>query len=215
MGLSLETKTPGGGDQAFRWLLHTSGTTLATGFQVSLGDGTDTPLYLGTGVIGVKNAGGYLVTLNNTATSNTSRDVAKLKEETVITLATATTNSTVTATAITGASFQPEANSSYAVRLVLFAKSAAITTGVRLTIAGSGSSLTLVEAGTSQLINSLPGNYTPTAAPVANQYFGIVLEGVLTTGASVATPITLSLYSEVATSQVEIGPGSLLMFKKL
>lgn len=215
MGLSLETKTPGGADEAFRWLLHSSGTSLATGFQVALGDGTDTPLYLGTGVIGVKNAGGYLTQLSSSATSNTSRDLAKVKEETIISLASATTNSTVTAAAVTGASFQPEANSSYAVKFVLFAKSAATTTGVRLTVAGSGSGLTLVEVGGSALLSGLPANYSPTSAPVANQYFSIVLEGVLTTGASVTTPITLSLFSEVAASQVEIGAGSLLCFKKL
>jgi len=215
MGLSLENKTPGGSDQSFKWLLHTGGTTLATGFQVSLGDGTDTPLYLATGVIGVKNAGGYLTTLSSSTTSNTSRDLAKVKEETIISLATATTNSTVTAVAVTGASFQPEANSSYAVKMVLFAKSLSTAVGVRLTVAGSGTGLTLVEVGGSALLSGLPASYSPTSAPVANQYFAIVLEGILITGSSVSTPITLSVFSEVAASQVEIGAGSLLMFKKL
>ena len=59
MGLSLAAKTAGGTDAAFEWLLHGSGTTLATGFAVSLGEGTDTNLWLDDAGIGTRNGAGF------------------------------------------------------------------------------------------------------------------------------------------------------------
>lgn len=68
MATNLATKTPGGTDEAFKWLLHSSGVGLSTGYQVGQGDGNDTMLYLDLDGIGVKTPGGSISKIRTVAT---------------------------------------------------------------------------------------------------------------------------------------------------
>jgi hypothetical protein len=220
MGLSLATKKLGGSDQAFAWLLHMSGTSLATGAQVSLGDGNDTPLYLSSTGVGIKSAGGFVATIVSQATAartvNLEDYAGSLYPEKRVYLATTKTVTSTTPSAISSFSFTPEINATYEVILELLATSAATTTGVQLTLTGpaSGAACTLVQDNAPFSITSIGGQYAATSSPVATTAFGIVLRGILTTGSVVSADIGLSLNTEVNASQVQILAGSKMTFRR-
>jgi hypothetical protein len=220
MGLSLATKKLGGTDQAFAWLLHMSGTSLATGGQVSLGNGNDSPLYLSSTGVGIKSAGGFVATIISQATAARTVNLAdytgSLYPETRIYLAATKTVSSTTASAIASFGFTPEINATYEIILELIATSVATTTGVQLTVTGpaSGATLTLVQDNTALSVEAIGGSYSPTSAPVATTPFGIVLRGILTTGGTVSADFGLSLKSEVAASQVQILAGSKMTVRR-
>jgi hypothetical protein len=220
MGLSLATKKLGGTDQAFAWLLHMSGTTLATGGQVSLGNGNESPLYLSTTGVGIKSAGGFVATLVSQATAartvNLEDYAGSLYPEKRVYLGTTKAWTTTTPSAIPSFGFTPEINATYEVILELLAISAATTTGVQLTLTGpaSGAAITLVQDNAPLSINAIGGTYAATSSPVANTAFGIVLRGILTTGSAVSADIGLSMNSEVNASQVQILAGSKMTFRR-
>jgi hypothetical protein len=220
MGLSLATKKLGGTDQAFAWLLHMSGTTLATGGQVSLGNGNESPLYLSTTGVGIKSAGGFVATLVSQATAartvNLEDYAGSLYPEKRVYLGTTKAWTTTTPSAIPSFGFTPETNATYEVILELLAISAATTTGVQLTLTGpaSGAAITLVQDNAPLSINAIGGTYAATSSPVANTAFGIVLRGILTTGSAVSADIGLSMNSEVNASQVQILAGSKMTFRR-
>lgn len=220
MGLSLATKKLGGTDQAFAWLLHMSGTTLAVGGQVSLGNGNDTPLYLSSTGVGIKSAGGFVVTIVSQATAARTVNLAdyagSLYPETRLYLATTKTVSSTTADPIASFGFTPEINATYEVVLELIATSAATTTGVQLVVTGPavGASLTLVQDNTALSVVAIGGTYAATSSPVATTPFGIVLRGIFSTGGAVSADFGLSLKSEVNASQVQILAGSKMTVRR-
>ena len=70
MATNLTTHTSGGTDQGCTWLLHTSGTALATGARIGDGSGADSCLWLSTSGIGVVNpSGGFMHTIVSSATA--------------------------------------------------------------------------------------------------------------------------------------------------
>jgi hypothetical protein len=220
MGLSLATKKLGGTDQAFAWLLHMSGTTLATGGQVSLGNGNESPLYLSATGVGIKSAGGFVATLVSQATAartvNLEDFAGSLYPEKRVYLGTTKASTSTTPSAIASFGFTPEINATYEVILELLATSAATTTGVQLTLTGpaSGAAITLVQDNAPLSINAIGGTYAATSSPVATTAFGIVLRGILTTGSAVSADIGLSLATEINASQVQILAGSKMTFRR-
>jgi len=220
MGLSLATKKLGGTDQAFAWLLHMSGTTLATGGQVSLGNGNESPLYLSSTGVGIKSAGGFVATLVSQATAartvNLEDYAGSLYPEKRVYLGTTKTVTSTTPSAIASFGFTPEINATYEVILELLATSAATTTGVQVTLTGpaSGAAVTLVQDNAPLSITAIGGTYAATSSPVATTAFGIVLRGILTTGSAVSADIGLSLATEINASQVQILAGSKMTFRR-
>lgn len=157
MGTSLASKTIGGGDQAFKWYLHTSGTALASTPRISNGNGDDTGLVVGVNTIGIHNSGGFVTTFTGLATADravsfpnaagtvvlgdgsgvtdslafraaTGRTVAKLASD---------SSSTITTFAEIGSfSFTPEASKTYSFHLILRVQSAATTTAAKMRFLG-------------------------------------------------------------------------------
>lgn len=74
MATNLGPFAPGTPDNTFEWLLHSSGGTLSPGFQVGLGDGTNTGLWLDDQGIGIKNPFG-LTRIRTLATDDRSIDI--------------------------------------------------------------------------------------------------------------------------------------------
>jgi hypothetical protein len=76
MGQNLINKSVGGADQSFRWLLHMSGTALAAGGTVSLGDGTDAAMILGRDFVKIRNAAGFSTKLVSSASASRTINLA-------------------------------------------------------------------------------------------------------------------------------------------
>ena len=220
MGLSLAAKKLGGSDQAFAWLLHMSGTSLATGGMVSQGNGNDSMLYLSSTGVGIKSAGGFVATIVSQATATRTVNLADyagaLYPETRIYLGSTKSVSSTTADPIASFGFTPEINATYEIILELIATAAATTTGVQLTVTGPavGAGLTLVQDNAALSVVAIGGSYSPTSSPVATTPFGIVLRGIFTTGGAVSADFGLSLKSEVAASQVQILAGSKMTVRR-
>ena len=157
MGTSLASKTIGGGDQAFKWYLHTSGTALASTPRISNGNGDDSGLVVGINTVGIHNAGGFVTTFTGLATADravsfpdaagtvvlgngsgvtdslafraaTGRTVAKLASD--------SSSTSVTAAEIGSFSFAPSASKTYAFHLILRVDTAADTTAAVLRLLG-------------------------------------------------------------------------------
>ena len=157
MGTSLASKTIGGGDQAFKWYLHTSGTALASTPRISNGNGDDSGLVVGINTVGIHNAGGFVTTFTGLATADravsfpdaagtvvlgdgsgvtdslafraaTGRTVTKLASD-----SSTTSNS---AAEIGSFSFTPSASKTYAFHLILRVDTAATSTAAVLRLLG-------------------------------------------------------------------------------
>ena len=157
MGTSLASKTIGGGDQAFKWYLHTSGTGLASTPRISNGNGDDTGLVVGVNTVGIHNAGGFVTTFTGLATADravsfpdaagtvvfgdgsgvtdslafraaTGRTVAKLASD--------SSSTSVTAAEIGSFSFTPSASKTYSFQLILRVDTAATSTAAVLRLLG-------------------------------------------------------------------------------
>ena len=157
MGTSLASKTIGGGDQAFKWYLHTSGTALASTPRICNGNGDDSGLVVGINTVGIHNAGGFVTTFTGLATADravsfpdaagtvvlgdgsgvtdslafraaTGRTVAKLASD--------SSSTSVTAAEIGSFSFTPSASKTYSFHLILRVDTAATTTAAVLRLLG-------------------------------------------------------------------------------
>lgn len=228
MGLSLSAKTPGSPDNSFAWLLHNSGTALATGFTVSLGDGTDTLLYLSGTEVGIKGAGGrHALVSAATATrtwslSNTSGTIVPDN----LVLATAdTSNSTTSDIDAVGLSFTPDASGIYEFEAWIICRSAAAATGVQVTVTGPGQvsfpawisrgptnvdSLEVIKYGTA----SNPA-FTGLNMPVLNQDYIVHIKGTFKVTGTPSSAVKVVFKSEVAASSVTIKADSYFRARKL
>ena len=117
------------------------------------------------------------------------------------------TASTTTAVALPTLSFIPVSGAVYEVEIMLVAQSAATTTGVQIVNTGGAGTLVLVDPASAFSITAPAGTYAPTASPVANANFGILLKGFF--AASSTAELTFSVKSEIAASAVIIKADSL------
>jgi len=156
MGTSLASKTIGGGDQAFKWYLHTSGASLGGVTRISNGNGDDTGLLVSGTEIGIHNGSAQTV-LNGLATSAQSIDFPDASGSvvlgngsgvtdslafraatgrTVAKLASDSSSTSQTAAEIGSFSFTPGASKTYSFHLILRVQSAAVDTGLVLRLLG-------------------------------------------------------------------------------
>lgn len=234
--LSLSTKSVGAPDNAYQWYLHSSGQTLASGLQVALGDGTGTGLFIGTFTIGVCGQYGTSV-LGTNATStrpvNLANGTGNLFPALTATLATDTSNSTVTLTTVSGFAVTLEASATYEFELFLVFKSAATTTSPQFRINGPTSQTnyvwfeitgppTVTTLATSLTRASLQGTawgvsyLNATDLPAANTPMLFRVRGICsTTSTTPAANVTLDIASEVASSAITLLAGSTMLFRKL
>jgi hypothetical protein len=123
------------------------------------------------------------------------------------------TAATTTQVAITDLDFTPVSGAVYLLEMALIATSAATTTGVQLVNTGGAGTLVLAEPNTAFSISAIGGTYAATAAPVATNNFGILLQGVFTASSTAA--LQFQVKSEVASSAVAIKAGSVLQITRI
>jgi len=234
MATSLASKSIGAPDNSFAWYLQSGGISLATGFPVALGNGTETQLWLDSSGIGIRSAGGFVSHIESLASAARlvkladAPGVLQPAAQGIITAE--VTNSTTTPEPIAALSLPLEANALYEIEAILLAKSAATTTGVQLRLTGPAAQTdylcyeimhlitnTLLTTNTRrQYFTAFDSNMANLDAPAAASLFPIFLRGIVkTTGTTPASNLGLSFNSEVGASTVTIAAGSLLRAKRL
>jgi hypothetical protein len=212
MATSLSGKSIGAPDNAFAWYLQSGGGTLAAGFPVALGNGTETPLWIDENGIGEVAPTGF---------------IRRITEKV---LATDVSNSTVTAAAVSALEIALVASAVYDFEALLLCKSAATTTGVQVRVTGPSAQTDFVCYDMTQVITNtllttntrrqyftaFDQNMANLDAPAATSLFPVFVRGVIKTTASApATPLGISFQSEVAASAVTIAAGSILRIKRI
>lgn len=120
-------------------LLHSGGVSLATGFPVVLGNGTETPLWMDANGIGWRNAGGFLATLHNDSGADAElrfQFPGKIHPAAVAMLAADWSNATTTLDTIPAFSLDLAASALYRFELVLFISPSSVTAYPRFALAG-------------------------------------------------------------------------------
>jgi len=227
MGQSLSAKTVGPPDNAFSWYMHSGGGTLATGYTMTLGNGDDTLLWLDSAGIGVKNAGGFVSKLRTAATATQIATLTNASGEVFVDLvsrlASDATNSTVTAAAVASFGVNLEASTTYEFELLLILESVLTTTSPRWTLTGPTSETTFVYyevmgAGATNTQYTAWGTAGANVvnAPANNTPYHVKVRGVVkTTATTPATAVGLSIFSEVAASQITLKAESMMTFRKI
>lgn len=231
MGLSLETKTLGGGDAAFEWLLHSSGSSLAGGLRVSLGGGGDTPLGLSADGVRIFAGGGYHHELRSLAGSNRIVELAdaagRVFPATLIRLTADATNDQTSDSEVAGFSFTPEVSSLYEFEGVLLFTSAATTTGAQFKLLGPAEvslvawqALLVISSGFAAAYgvqaNGWGVEFAATSAPAAATVFAVPVRGVFrTTATTPSSTVRLSINSEVGGSEIALKADSWILFRKV
>ncbi|MBK1884096.1 hypothetical protein JIN85_16875 [Luteolibacter pohnpeiensis] len=215
------------------FVLNSGGITLAVGFNVTMGDGTATPLRLTANGVGVTNGGGYTTETRTLATADRVIEYAdgsgKLFPVLSASLATDYSNDTVTAEAVPSFSVAVEAGALYEIDALMILQTALATTGVQISLEGPSAQTSYLSAEVEYFTNSAAGTdgittqlITAFATTVAMNNaattlpFTMRIRGVLKlTGSTPASPVSLTIKSEVGGSEVTIKAGSLLRFVKI
>lgn len=229
MATSLASKSVGPPDNSFTWYLQSGGVSLATGFAVALGDGTETSLWLDADGVGFRNAGGFTNsfrcdgTANQTITFHYTAGTGEIFPELVAVLATDQTNSTVTPATVTGFSITLAASSLYEFEMILLVRTVLATTSPRFVLNGPDSETDFITyevtgiAATNAQYQAFGASISNAVnAPLADTTYAVRIRGMMrTTGTTPASAVTVQLYSEVAASTVSIRSGSVMRFRKL
>ncbi|BCU75980.1 hypothetical protein [Luteolibacter sp. LG18] len=229
MGQDLSTKKPASDEQTFKWLLHNSGDSLATGYRVSLGDGSDLPLWLKTGQIGFYNAGGVLTKFDSAATQTRvvtfqDADGMVFPDTYKIQTADVTVSNTGLSTAIDDLEFTPLANGRYEFEVWAMVQSAATTTGVVISMTGPTVTQFVWEVRGPSTSASAPqiatGNgftvtFNGTAIPAANTPQPLIIRGSFLVTGSPGAPVKVVLNTEVNGSAVKMLTGSYARFRRI
>lgn len=123
------------------------------------------------------------------------------------------TAATTTQVALTELDFTPVSGAVYLLEMALIATSAATTTGVQIVNTGGAGTLVMAEPNSAFSIAAIGGTYAATAAPVATNNFGILLQGVFTASSTAA--LQFQIKSEVAASAVAAKAGSILQITRI
>ena len=238
MATGLSSKQPGGVDQTFRWMLHTSGNSIATGALIGNGNGDDTALKLYFSKIGVVGAT-HEVTIG--FTGGTDRAVTLpdadgellVKEAALgqlginqVKLAADVGVLGTALSAVAGFEFTPEASSTYLIEMYLLIDSTNSGHGIKLQIDGP----------TAQTEHLSYQAVLPFSTTDRNDYyrtdFGyemttgnmaeadtpqlVRVSGILKTTASTpATAVSLQIANENAASTTTIHADSVMTFTKI
>jgi hypothetical protein len=226
--ISLASKSVGPPDNSFQWYLQCGGISLATGFNVGLGSGTETLLWLDANGIGFTNAAGFHTSFRCDATAHQTLSfhytagTGKVYPELMAVLAADASNSTVTPATVGSFSITLAASSVYEFEGVLVFTSAATGTGARFTVQGPSAQTDWVSyeaftpASTGTLISAWGTAFSPGAAPVANTPYACPVRGICkTNGNTPAVAVTLDIFSEIGGSAITLKAGSFLKFRKI
>ena len=231
---SLSSKSIGNPDNAFIWYLHSGGNAtntgaaaLTAGFQVQLGDGAETPLWIGSTGIGIRSGGGFVSKISSQA--NAACDVAIGKGSgTLFPALTAILVSDVIHSSLTPATVDA---SNFKVALVA---STVYNFEISLIVSsafGGGVAPRFVMLGPTQVeyvyyelftndghevipFSAWPGDLNnPTVPPGANMPYFLTVRGVCkTTSTAPVNPVQLQIYSPSAGNAVTLKAGSSIRF---
>jgi len=224
--LSLSTYSVGSPDNSYQWYLHSSGNALSGGFQVALGDGTGTGLWLGSGTIGIVGAGGK-TTIGTQSTGTRAVILADspgtLWPAILATNPTDVANSTVTPATVSGFSVTLEPSATYEFELLLLVKSSNAGVFPRWTLNGPAAQTSYISYVT-EGATATAAVYTAyavagtnaTAPPAINTLYPIRVRGIMqTTSTTPAVPVSLDIFSSTATYAITLCAGSQMRFRKL
>lgn len=228
MGESLASLSWGHSDNAYTRVLNNSGIPLSTGYQVILGDGSETPLYLKTGKIGIKNAAGYVTTF--TCGGTTARDIAiidtdgSLFPENIRFAAANVTNVTTTPAAASNLDFTPLANATYEFEAFLMVQSGSSAIAVRASVDGPAEVTTatwlsvgpynVVTGETTAMGSGLPATYTGGFIPALNTSYPVTIRGLYKTTGTPSAAIRVYLNASAA-GTVRIMAGSYIRHRRI
>jgi hypothetical protein len=210
----------------FAYYLQTGGGTLATGYTVGHGDGTETKLWLDSAGIGVKSAGGYVSKIASLATAIRSTSLADadgtLFPAITAKLAADFPTTSTTAVDVTSFSLALATSSVYEFEAMLLVKSSLSTVSPRFALLGPSAQTSWiyyeavganVTAGQATAFGTAWNNAANT--PGNDVPFYIALRGACKTSASIpATLVSLQLWAEAA-GTVTLLAGSTLKFRKV
>jgi hypothetical protein len=231
MGQSLEFKSWGETDDAYTWVLHSSGTPLASGIRLSMGDGADTALFVGTETIGIYNAGGFRTELKSLATEDRVLNIANsaglIYPETVLVLSGDVNSSGVSAVAVTDLNFTPEFGARYEFMLFGVIRSASTSVGAKVTVdttgaipsamywesRGPGASAT---TGKIEIGRVSPAEYNGADVPTSSVGWPVIITGMFTVNASGTTPgIRVFVQTETNATEIRLLAGSYIRFRRI
>lgn len=230
MATSLASKSVGPPDNSFTWYLQSGGVSLATGFPVALGDGTETPLWLDSNGVGFRNAAGFVssfrcpnATANQTIEFHYTAGTGRVYPELVAVLQTDQTNSTTTPVSVPDFAVQLAASSLYEFEVILLVRVSGTTTSPRFTLYGPASQTDFVtyevdDANATAVTLTAWGVSTGNGQnpPAADTTYAIRIRGMCrTTGSLPTSAVFVAIFSEVASVPVSIRAGSVMRFRKL
>ena len=230
---------------AFARYLQNAGTSLATGFLVEFGDGTQTGLWLDSNGVGFKN-NGYVTSFRcaaaaaQTLTFNYTASQGMVYPEMIRVLSTSGTINTTGPWSTTNydANFKIDASalavsSVYEFEMILLFGTAATTTSPQITVTGPAETTFVHYECTGPMTVLTAASTTGTRStqqftafgtlfdnvqvmPSTTGYFPVKVKGIFKTSASAATSaLSVSINSEVVGSSVTLLAGSIIKCRKL
>lgn len=234
--MNLAGKTWGGTDQAYKALITkpTATSSVASGYALQDGEGTNIGLYVGPNGVGPLNGGGFSSPIGTLATANRTVYVSdasgRLSAELIAVLGADVTNDTTSPSAVSSFGVTLEASAIYEFQITLRVRSASATTGVRTQVTGptgqldwacyecefmTGTALA-TPAINRETLTSLATVTQAGAVPASNTDCLIHYRGLLkTTSSTPASDIGISFQSETPSTTVTIRSGSLIRFRKI
>lgn len=225
MATSLSGKSIGNPDNAFIWYLQSGGNVtntgaaaLTSGFQVALGDGAETPLWIDSAGIGVRSSGGFVSKIASAATATRAVTIADspgtLYPSTVKRLvASVTSANSASPTALPDFTFTPVNGATYEVEISLIVLSGNTGSGIKLSNTGGAGTFNLYEAGTVFGITAAGGVYFATSCPSSSLKFGVLIKGTFT--ASSTADVTFSLLSANVSIALVAHIGSFIKYTRI
>lgn len=227
----LSDKQPGGADQTFKWILHTSGDNIAAGAHIGDGDGNPTGLVLYSEKIGIKGPTNTATIAFTGATDQAFSlppvgGVLMTGDVTTVELAANANVTDSVLTAVANFEFTPAASGKYQFEMWLLVSSSNAGHGYKLSIEGAAGQVdTLAWTATlpagagsvSQTHGSVFGVTLSTGAVAAADTPQLVhVRGVMHSNATTqAVPVSLKIANENGASTTILHAGSSMRFEKL
>lgn len=227
MGENLATRSLGGVGGFYPWLLHNNGIDPATGFRMTLGDGTELPFWIDENGISLINAAGKKLALRFGGSTDGQ---VTLNRTVKAVLAATFSNSTTTGAEVPDFSLSLETDKTYLVSGVMVCTSTATTRGVQLRVTGPSASVSWMQLQTSwfdtntlstdnnrgQRTSSFGTWVNAVTAPEAGGNYLTMINGMIrTNGTTPASDVRMEMRSSASTFAAELKAGSYLKFEEL
>jgi len=229
MATDLATKTPGGTDDTYQWLLHTSGTAISAGAQIGDGAGNDSGLKLHSDKIGIVGATNT-ATLGYTGTTDRAITLpdydGELDMSSVVRLASNASVNSTTLSTIASFAFTPEASTYYTFDIRLLIASNNSSYGVKVALTGPTAQTSRIAYGIgltdSSNIMDFEGcrafgtTISNTTWTGSGHIHYAKIEGIfITTGTTPASDVEVQIANESASGTTTVYAGSSMRFNRV